>query len=57
MLPPLARKRGDESRYAVAVVSGFLQFCKAAHTRGFVDLSWSDDADDYVLRAAEPQGR
>jgi uncharacterized protein (TIGR00288 family) len=37
--------------------SGFLQFCKATHTRGFVDLSWSDDADDYVLRAAEPQGR
>ena len=37
--------------------SGFLQFCKAAHTRGYVDLSWSDDADDYVLRAAEPQGR
>lgn len=37
--------------------SGFLQFCKAAHTRGFVDLSWSDEADDYVLRAAESQGR
>lgn len=44
----------DERKLGYA---GFLQFCKAAHTRGYVDLSWSDDADDYVLRAAEPQGR
>ncbi len=30
---------------------GFLQFCKAAQTRGVVRLEWSDEADDYVLRA------
>jgi uncharacterized protein (TIGR00288 family) len=35
--------------------SGFLQFCKAAHTRGYVELEWSDDADDYVLRTAPAQ--
>jgi hypothetical protein len=28
---------------------GFLQFCKAAQTRGLVTLVWSDEADDYVL--------
>jgi uncharacterized LabA/DUF88 family protein len=32
--------------------NGFLQFCKAATTRGLVTLEWSDDADDYVLHAA-----
>jgi uncharacterized protein (TIGR00288 family) len=31
--------------------SGFLQFCKAAHTRGYVDLQWSDEAEDYVLHS------
>lgn len=31
--------------------NGFLQFCKAASTRGLVTLEWSDDADDYVLHA------
>jgi len=31
--------------------NGFLQFCKAASTRGMVTLDWSDDADDYVLHA------
>jgi uncharacterized LabA/DUF88 family protein len=33
----------------------FLQFCKAAATSGAVDLSWSSDADDYLL-TTEPQG-
>ncbi|NED95345.1 NYN domain-containing protein [Phytoactinopolyspora alkaliphila] len=28
---------------------GFLQFCKAAATRGFVQLAWDSDADDYML--------
>jgi hypothetical protein len=28
---------------------GFLQFCKAARTRGIVTMEWDDDADDYVL--------
>jgi uncharacterized protein (TIGR00288 family) len=27
--------------------SGFLQFVKAAHARGFVDYEWSEDAGDY----------
>ena len=29
----------------------FLQFCKAAATRGVVQLRWSPDADDYLLTA------
>ena len=28
---------------------GFLQFAKAARTRGVVTMEWDDDADDYVL--------
>lgn len=28
---------------------GFLQFVKAAKTRGVVDLEWNDDANDYVV--------
>jgi uncharacterized LabA/DUF88 family protein len=28
---------------------GFLQFSKAAAARGVVDLSWSDEADDYLV--------
>ncbi|HUH06748.1 MAG TPA: NYN domain-containing protein [Egibacteraceae bacterium] len=32
--------------------NSFLQFCKAARTRGIVDMEWSDEADDYVLRPA-----
>jgi uncharacterized protein (TIGR00288 family) len=35
---------------------GFLQFCKAARTRGIVSMSWNDDADDYVLTAGDPAG-
>ena len=30
---------------------GFLQFCKAARTRGAVSMEWDDEADDYVLSA------
>ena len=32
---------------------GFLQFCKAAETLGFVTLEWDADAEDYVLEAVE----
>jgi uncharacterized protein (TIGR00288 family) len=32
---------------------GFLQFAKAARTRGLITMEWDDDADDYVLRVAE----
>jgi uncharacterized LabA/DUF88 family protein len=28
---------------------GFLQFCRAAATQGFVTLDWDDAADDYVV--------
>lgn len=28
---------------------GFLQFCKAARTRGIVTMEWDEDVDDYVL--------
>lgn len=31
--------------------SGFLQFAKAAATRGLIDLTWDEEADDYVLRS------
>jgi hypothetical protein len=31
---------------------GFLQFCKAARARGFIEFEWDDDAGDYVLRTA-----
>ena len=27
--------------------AGFLQFCKAAATRGFIDLTWEESANDY----------
>ncbi|MEX1044354.1 MAG: PIN domain-containing protein [Acidimicrobiia bacterium] len=30
---------------------GFLQFCKAAQARGFVELTWDDDANDYLIHA------
>jgi uncharacterized LabA/DUF88 family protein len=30
---------------------GFLQFCKAAETKGLVQLDWDDDAEDYVIAA------
>jgi hypothetical protein len=33
--------------------SGFLQFAKAAHTRGLVDLRFDESADDYVVSPAE----
>ena len=29
--------------------SGFLQFAKAAHTRGLIEMHFDDNADDYVL--------
>jgi hypothetical protein len=30
---------------------GFLEFCKAAETKGLVHLEWDDDAEDYVIDA------
>jgi len=31
---------------------GFLQFCKAAVTRGLIDLDWDEQAGDYTVTAA-----
>ncbi len=30
---------------------GFLQFCKAAATKGMIDLTWDDDVGDYTVTA------
>jgi hypothetical protein len=30
---------------------GFLQFCKAAATRGLIDLTWDDQVGDYTVSA------
>ncbi|MGZ5297338.1 MAG: NYN domain-containing protein [Actinomycetota bacterium] len=32
---------------------GFLQFVKAAETQGVVNLQWDDDAEDYIVAAAQ----
>ena len=45
----LRKRRPDFSEKAFGF-GGFLQFCKAARTRGLVDMQWDDAADDYVLR-------
>jgi uncharacterized protein (TIGR00288 family) len=37
----------SERRYGFG---GFLQFCKAARARGFIEFEWDEDAGDYVLR-------
>jgi len=29
---------------------GFLQFCKAARSRGLIEMEWDDEADDYIVR-------
>jgi hypothetical protein len=29
---------------------GFLQFCKAAQTRGLIELNWDDEVSDYLVR-------
>ncbi len=47
----LRKRRPDFSEKAFGF-GGFLQFCKAARARGVVDMTWDDDADDYVLTTA-----
>ncbi len=32
---------------------GFLQFCKAAQARGYIEMELDEEADDYALRAAD----
>lgn len=31
----------------------FLQFCKAARTRGYIDMTYDDQLEDYVVRATQ----
>jgi uncharacterized protein (TIGR00288 family) len=45
----LRKRQADFSEKAFGF-GGFLQFCKAARTRGIVTMEWDDEADDYVLR-------
>ena len=47
----LRRREPDFSEKAYGF-SSFLQFCKAARTRGIVAMEWRDEADDYVLEVA-----
>jgi uncharacterized protein (TIGR00288 family) len=46
----LRKKQPDftEKKYGYG---GFLQFCKAAVTRGLIDLTWDDNAGDYTVTA------
>jgi uncharacterized protein (TIGR00288 family) len=39
----------SEKKYGYA---GFLQFCKAAATRGLIELTWDEEAGDYRVTAA-----
>ena len=48
----LRRKRPDFSEKRFGFGS-FLQFAKAARTRGIIQMEWDDTADDYLLRPAD----
>ncbi|MDP9406317.1 MAG: hypothetical protein M3O86_06935, partial [Actinomycetota bacterium] len=58
--PPLSglkdqvRKRRPDFSEKRFGFGGFLQFCKAARTRGLIHMAWDDAVDDYVLAPAEP---
>ncbi len=58
--PPLSglknqlRKRRPDFSEKEFGFGGFLQFCKAAQTRGIVQMAWDDEADDYLLRVEDP---
>lgn len=47
------RKRDPDFSEKPFGFGGFLQFCKAAATRGYVELDWDDDAGDYVVSVPE----
>ena len=44
-----ARPGFSEKKYGYG---GFLQFCKAAETQGFVTLAWDPEAEGYLLTAS-----
>ncbi len=60
--PPLSglkdqlRKRDPEFSEKEFGFGGFLQFVKAARTRGLVSMSWDEDVDDYVIALSSPEG-
>jgi len=59
--PPLSglkdqmRKRQPDFSEKEFGYGAFLQFVKAARTRGIVEMEWDDAVDDYVLRIPEDQ--
>ena len=46
------RKRQPDFSERKFGYGGFLQFCKAAETRGLIELIWDEDAEDYRVTAA-----
>ncbi|HEU4320998.1 MAG TPA: NYN domain-containing protein [Acidimicrobiia bacterium] len=46
------RKRQPDFSEKKFGYGGFLQFCKAAVTRGLIDLDWDESAGDYTVTAA-----
>ena len=45
------RKRQPDFSERKLGYGGFLQFCKAAQTRGLIELTWDDKVEDYVVTA------
>jgi hypothetical protein len=43
------RKRDPDFSERKFGYGGFLQFCKAAATRGLIELDWSDELGDYEV--------
>jgi len=46
------RKRQSDFSEKKFGYAGFLQFCKAAATRGVIELHWDDEVGDYTVTAA-----
>ena len=49
---PALRKRQPDFTEKLFGYAGFLQFCTAARARGFVDMEWDEEADDYLIEAS-----
>jgi hypothetical protein len=43
------RKRQPDFSEKKFGYGGFLQFCKAAATRGLIDLTWDEAVGDYIV--------
>jgi len=46
------RKKDDAFSEKKFGYAGFLQFCKAAATKGLIELTWDEEAGDYLVAAA-----